>query len=51
MKKVILDRISYLKSQLREESKKKFTNPTKRVDEEKIISLLSRIDELKRLLL
>lgn len=49
MKKVILDRISYLKSQLREESKQKLI--TKNVNEEKIISLLSRIDELKRLLL
>jgi len=47
MRKRILDRLNTLKSELRAETQPKLT---KRLDEEKVIALLARMDELKRLL-
>ena len=47
MRKIIIDRINQLKSELKELSQPKLT---KTIDEEKVISNLARIDELRRLL-
>ena len=47
MKKRILDRLNILKGELRVEMIPKSNG---RIDEEKIIALLARMDELKRLL-
>jgi hypothetical protein len=47
MRKIIIDRMNYLKSELRKLSQPKIT---KTINEEKVIAILARIDELKRLL-
>ena len=51
MKSIILSRLKELKLQLRDMSSQKLIANNKSVSEEKIIALLARIDELKRLLL
>jgi hypothetical protein len=48
MKKIIVDRLNYLKSDLRQLTKVKLDK--RDIDENKVISLLARIDELQRLL-
>lgn len=59
MRKKILDRLNHLKSELRSEvltskersSLTKVKLDSRSIDEDKVIALLARIDELKRLLL